>query len=212
MKVNTFYPTIQGEGAMTGVPMIVLRLQGCSVGCPWCDTKETWDADGGIELHPAEIAKRLARYREHPDTKGIEWILLTGGEPAEQDLSELIPVLHEKGWRVALETSGTAPLPANAGFDFVTVSPKMLMPGKKLVLATALLRADEIKHVVGSERDIDMLDTLLNSCSQSWPGTMPPVTLQPVSQSEKATRLCTRVCLERGWRLSVQVHKVIGLP
>ena len=83
------------------------------------------------------------------------------------------------------------------------------MPGGKKVLIEALAVADEIKHAVGRERDVEKLDELLTRV------TLKPnaqICLQPISQNEKATALCLETVIARGWRLSVQLHKYLGQP
>jgi 7-carboxy-7-deazaguanine synthase len=220
IRLNDLYPTIQGEGAMTGVPMVLIRLQGCGVGCPWCDTKETWvtaaqDRVGTIDealgtnsrwtdAEPVAIA-RAARTA----APALAWALVTGGEPAEQDLGPLVAALHVEGFRAALETSGTALGHVGAGFDWVCVSPKMGMPGGKPVLPDVVARADEIKMVVAKPADLEALELLLGQTDRS-PKRHQVISLQPVSQQPKATELCLKTCIERGWRLSIQLHKCLG--
>lgn len=215
-RVNDIYSCIQGEGVQTGVPMALLRLHGCGVGCPWCDTKETWhtdqqnradtlsDALGATPLWCELSGSEIAAYLRQTYSN-LSWVLLTGGEPAEQDLQALCYALHDAGFKVALESSGTALGLFNADIDWVCISPKVNMPGGKQILPAALQRADEVKHVVGKPKDIEVLEGLLQYVR---PKTV--ICLQPVSQSEKATQLCIRTVMERGWRLSVQMHKYIS--
>jgi 7-carboxy-7-deazaguanine synthase len=216
--LNDLYSCVQGEGCQTGLAMVIVRLQGCGVGCPFCDTKETWLRDPAHRV--ATIAAALGtnpRYT-HADADtiaahvaehcpGPRWVLVTGGEPAEQPLAPLVDAFQARGYRAALETSGTALGHVGAGFDWVCVSPKVGMPGGKDVLSRALEPADEIKMVVGRPADLDTLDQLLEL------GTLKPdvaICLQPVSQSEKATQLCLETVKRRGWRLSLQVHKLLA--
>lgn len=220
-QLNDIYTCVQGEGCQTGVAMVLLRLHGCPVGCPWCDTKETWVANPanqvatirearGANAHYTEVDERtIARHINtfHP---GPRWILLTGGEPAMQQLGPLVNELHEFGYKVAIETSGTARGVLGAGVDWVCVSPKIDMPGGLAVLPEVVAVADEVKMVVGKQADIDKLDQLLASAPTH--GRERQVCLQPVSQSEAATRLCIEVVQARGWRLSVQMHKYLRLP
>jgi 7-carboxy-7-deazaguanine synthase len=217
--VNDCYTCVQGEGVLTGVAMVLLRLHGCAVGCPWCDTKETWehtpeheqasitDALGSNPKYTLMSAAAIANHirQNHP---GPVWILLTGGEPAQYPLKPLIDALHSHGYKVALETSGTEVGHLDAGIDWVCVSPKIDMPGGKAVLPAAGSSADEIKHVVGRQGDIDALDVLLaaNRLKESV-----QLCLQPVSTSQKATALCLETVQTRGWRLSIQMHKYIGV-
>lgn len=223
--INNVYPSIQGEGCQTGVPMVILRLQGCAVGCPWCDTKETWKFDAHtLRVTPPEVfnedgtpshhwiilaASEMAAYIRRKYSN-LLWVLLTGGEPADQDLEALVNALHDAGFRVALETSGTATGFFSALPDWVCVSPKIEMPGGRAVLPEVMATADEIKYVIGKRDDLFKLDALLASCPTLKEGVQ--ICLQPVSQSAKATALCLETCMSRGWRLSIQTHKFISLP
>jgi 7-carboxy-7-deazaguanine synthase len=135
--------------------------------------------------------------------EGPKWILVTGGEPCLYNLQPLVNSLQERGYQVALETSGTEAI--RGDFDWICVSPKVGMPGGKVVLPEAIERADEIKMVVGRQDDITTLEGLLG-----WSNGA-EICLQPVSQSEKATQLCIDEVIKRGWRLSLQMHKYIGV-
>lgn len=220
LKLNDLYASIQGEGCLTGVPMVLVRLQGCGVGCPWCDTKQTWavaeanrratldevlgDSPLWCEVDPDTLASQMRRRFQ----AGPQWALVTGGEPAEQELFPLVRALHRYGYKAALETSGTALGHVGAGFDWVCVSPKLAMPGGKPLVRDAVLAAHEIKHVVGKPADIDTLDDLLTTLG---PALKAQVCLQPLSLAPKATDLCTAMAMQRGWRLSVQTHKLLDL-
>ena len=134
MRVLEIFDSLQGEGVWTGTPMTFVRLAGCNapalgLACVrWCDTPDSWDAVGGVELSVAEVAAQVRLPR----------VCLTGGEPLMQpvELAELIEVLHEQGRRVHLETNGTLPPALAAGGaeapdcrkgatpDWVAVSPK----------------------------------------------------------------------------------------
>lgn len=215
--INDIYPCIQGEGVQTGVPMVLVRFHGCPVACPFCDTKETWDIKPDMEeqaihdalgtnekfatLAPSELNKYITD--QYPTFK---WVLVTGGEPAQYRLAPMVAALHDGGRRVAIETSGTEIEHINAGFDWICVSPKLYMPGKRRVLPPAIATADEIKFVVGRERDLDILDQLLALTVQK---ATVQICLQPMSTDPKATALCIKTVQERGWRLSLQTHKFV---
>lgn len=217
IPVNNIYPCIQGEGCNTGLPMIMLRLQGCEVGCPFCDTKETWElrldnskdeiADIlGPNVHYTwQTEDNIVMYIQdnYPD---FTWILVSGGEPAQYDLTTLVSLLHDYGHKVAIETSGTEEVRGN--FDWVCVSPKIDMPGKKEVKVQPMLKADEVKMVIGKASDFEKLDILLREFMVK---TDCQICLQPISQSPKATQLCIEECQKRGYRLSIQLHKYLGV-
>ncbi|WP_407330470.1 7-carboxy-7-deazaguanine synthase QueE [Enterovibrio sp. 27052020O] len=217
-NVNEIFETIQGEGTFTGVPSVFVRLQGCPVGCPWCDTRQTWDTLPNDERDfGAVIAKTgdsptwasasseeiLAHLTKNYTAKHV---VITGGEPCIFDLFPLTTRLESAGYRCQIETSGTYAV--NASSDtWVTVSPKINMRGKLPVLTEALERANEIKHPVGTESDIEKLDALLTGIDLAGK----EVALQPISQKPRATALCIETCIRRNWRLSIQTHKYLDI-
>jgi 7-carboxy-7-deazaguanine synthase len=101
---ETFF-SIQGEGPTAGAPAVFIRLQGCSVGCAWCDTKYSWDPRGG---HPADVEALVGEALGHPCRR----VVITGGEPLESSLfAPLARALVERAFCVEVETSGTLPPP-----------------------------------------------------------------------------------------------------
>ena len=168
--INEMFQTLQGEGYFTGVPAIFIRLQGCPVGCAWCDTKHTWDKLSDREVSLFSV---LAKTKENDKwgAAGAEelltaivrqgWtarhVVITGGEPCIHDLTPLTELLEQNGYSCQIETSGTHEVRCSRD-TWVTVSPKVNMRGRYDVLSQALYRADEIKHPVGRTRDIEALD------------------------------------------------------
>lgn len=218
--INEMFQTLQGEGYFTGVPAIFIRLQGCPVGCAWCDTKHTWDKLADREVSLFSI---LAKTKESDkwgagsaeDLLAIigrqGWtarhVVITGGEPCIHDLTSLTDLLEKNGYSCQIETSGTHEVLCTHT-TWVTVSPKVNMRGGYDVLSQALERADEIKHPVGRVRDIEALDELLATLTDEKQRV---IALQPISQKEDATRLCIETCIARNWRLSMQTHKYLNI-
>ncbi|MEZ8100913.1 7-carboxy-7-deazaguanine synthase QueE [Vibrio bivalvicida] len=214
------FETIQGEGVFTGVPSVFVRLQECPVGCAWCDTKQTWDATPQDERSLDEV---LAKTEDSPTWCSVtaedivneyknqgytaKHIVITGGEPCIYDLTLLTQAFENNGCKCQIETSGTSEV-CVTDTTWVTVSPKVAMKGKLPVLDSALLRANEIKHPVATQKDIDQLDELLNRAGVSEETT---IALQPISQKPRATQLCIDVCVARNWRLSIQTHKYLSI-
>lgn len=218
--INEMFQTLQGEGYFTGVPAIFIRLQGCPVGCSWCDTKHTWEKDANREVDlqrilvktqesaawgSASAAQLLAVVRQQGYT--ARHIVITGGEPCIYDLAPLTTLFEQHGFSCQIETSGTHTILCSQS-TWVTVSPKVNMRGGLKVLPTALARADEIKHPVGRQRDIEALDALLAMLHDDKQRV---IALQPISQKEEATRLCIETCIARNWRLSMQTHKYLDI-
>lgn len=196
-QVNAIYPAIQGEGWWTGMPCTIIRLQGCNLNCPFCDTPQALNRKEGETLALDVLYKKVEAVHQNRNI-----VLLTGGEPALQRLDLLVPPLTRLG-PVHLETNGTIPLPDRAYFSWVTVSPK---PDTTLD-ATALGRADEIKWLVDTEADVAALCSWLEG--KNWVD-FKRISLQPLSCDPKATEVAYNACLEHGFRLSLQTHKLIG--
>ncbi|WP_290654690.1 7-carboxy-7-deazaguanine synthase QueE [Idiomarina sp.] len=219
-RINEIFETLQGEGTFTGVPSIFIRLQGCPVGCPWCDTQHTWETRAEDEVSVATMMAKtdatsqwaamsasdiLAEIRKQGYQ--AKHVVITGGEPAMFDLLPLANALEAQGLQLQIETSGTFELKVTEG-TWVTVSPKLDMPGGYLVRADAMARANEIKHPIAMQKHIDALDALLahNPVREDV-----QICLQPISQRPRATELAMQTCIARNWRLSVQLHKYLNI-
>jgi len=218
-KINELFETIQGEGAFTGQPSIFLRLQGCPVACAWCDTKHTWDINLEEQVTSSDMLNKVAESNHWANVtiddivtifkeKGFKakHIVITGGEPCMVDLTPLCTELEQQGYSCQIETSGTFEVKTTDNC-WVTVSPKVNMKGGYEILTSALTRADEIKHPVATEQHIDDLKHLLEHHKVDDK----PIYLQPISQKKRATELAIQACIDNNWRLSVQVHKYIGI-
>ena len=214
------FETIQGEGVFTGVPAVFVRLQVCPVGCSWCDTKQTWEA---LEKDQTTLGDIMLKTQDSPtwspiDAEGIvqeyirqgytaNHIVITGGEPCIYDLVPLTEAFEKIGCKCQIETSGTSEVKATPN-TWVTLSPKIAMKGKLPVLVSALVRANEIKHPVGTQKDIDQLDELMAKAELAEETV---IALQPISQKPRATQLCIDTCVKRNWRLSIQTHKYLSI-
>lgn len=218
--INEMFQTLQGEGFYTGVPAIFIRLQGCPVGCSWCDTKHTWDKLANRETSLGDILVKTVESDAWGNADAAAlidtirqqgWtarhVVITGGEPSIYDLTPLTTALEAAGFSCQIETSGTHEVHCSAS-TWVTVSPKVNMRGGYDVLAQALKRADEIKHPVARQRDIDALDALLATLNDDVARI---IALQPISQKDDATKLCIDTCIARNWRLSMQTHKYLNI-
>lgn len=218
--VNEIFSSLQGEASWSGTPSVFLRLQGCPVGCGWCDTKHTWTAEAKnvipviTMVAKDEDAPTYSIMNEHNILDTLKdfdgWhVVITGGEPCIYDLRPLTNLLIESGYSAQIETSGTYDIQCHPD-TFITVSPKIDMPGGLDVLKESLISADEIKLPVGKKSDVDKLLALLEEYSIDL-DTMQNVWLQPLSQSEKATDICIQIANDFGWRVSIQIHKFLGL-
>lgn len=192
--VETFH-SLQGEGLHSGRSAFFLRLAGCDVGCPWCDTKHSWDADRHPSLPLAELADRVEQAR----AEGAAFVVITGGEPLQHSLGPLCAALAPLA-PLHLETSGVDPL--SGRFDWITLSPKRHRPPRPELLAVC----NELKVVVHGEPDL----AFARAMAAGAPGAQ--LLLQPGWDSAAGQELAVAfVKRHPAWRLSLQSHKLLGL-
>ena len=206
--VKECFLTLQGEGVQAGSRAVFLRFAGCnlwsgreqdraSAQCNFCDTDFVGtDGEGGGKFASAD---ELAAHVESLWGTGSEQrlVVITGGEPMLQLDDELVDALHSRGFRVAVETNGT--LPAVGGLDWICVSPKA---GTQVVQR----EGDELK-LVWPQAGIDPAQL------ESW--AFDHFLVQPMDCDEPDAAMDAAIALamERPkWRLTLQAHKVIGLP
>ena len=184
-RINEIFYSLQGEGAYTGTPVVFVRFSGCNRHCHFCDT----EFEEFTPLSATEVVEEAERYPSRT-------VVLTGGEPMLQVDDELIEALHESGFRIHIETNGT--LPVNEGIDWVTCSPKDDNP----VIQPE--RVNEVKIVyVGQDAK------RLEGIREKFPFT-DLFYLQPCS-GRNIDETVVRVLSLKGWRLSLQTHKLINI-
>ncbi len=196
-----FGPTIQGEGAHAGRACVFLRFAVCNLSCSWCDTD--FRPEGARRLTAAAVTAELLAL----DRGGSRLVIVTGGEPTLQWDAELAAALAAAGFTVHMESNGIRP-PA-APVDWLTVSPKPQFHPPNLSLAEGLAPS-ECKLVVDDTID----DARLEDCERRYPACG-HFFLQPCMDDRYPEHLArTLAFIERRprWRLSLQIHKVVGVP
>lgn len=206
--VKECFLTLQGEGVQAGSRAVFLRFAGCNLWsgreqdrataqCTFCDTDFVGtDGEGGGKFaNAASLADHVERiWGAGPEQR---LVVITGGEPMLQLDESLVGELHARGFRVAVETNGT--LPATAGLDWICVSPKA---GADVVQR----RGDELK-LVWPQPGVDPAEL------EGW--SFDHFLVQPMDcdRREEAVEAAIRLAMERPkWRLSLQTHKLLGLP
>ena len=191
--VETFH-SIQGEGVWTGTNAFFIRLGGCDVGCPWCDTKHSWNA----RRYPQRLTADLIA-----EAKAVNpaIVVITGGEPLMHDLSSLSNGLRAEGLRVHLETSGAPPFSGN--FDWVTFSPKRFKPPHESIYS----RVSELKVVVSGQADLSWAEDQVTKIP-----TDAVRLLQPEWGTLDSYSLIFEYVLSHPeWRISLQTHKFTNI-
>jgi 7-carboxy-7-deazaguanine synthase (Cx14CxxC type) len=206
-SVKEIFYTLQGEGANAGRAAVFCRFAGCnlwsgraqdraSAECNFCDTDfvGTDGARGGKYASATDLADACIEARGF---HGPGLVVLTGGEPMLQVDAALIAALHDKGFEIAIESNGTLPIPRS--IDWICVSPKA---GTTL----AQTHGDELK-LVFPQPGLD-------------PGSVTSLAfthrfLQPMDGPDRAAATAAAVAYCKAhpqWRLSLQTHKLIGIP
>ncbi|MEB3271174.1 MAG: 7-carboxy-7-deazaguanine synthase QueE [Synechococcus sp.] len=204
--VETFH-SLQGEGLHAGRSAFFLRLAGCDVGCPWCDTRHSWDR----QAHASRSLEQLAREVVAAAAAGAAFAVISGGEPLEHDLGPLCEVLTATtaGLPLHLETSGADPLPLSGRFAWITLSPKRHRPPSAALLAAC----DELKVVVHEAADLTFAEAMATQALAQRSGAAgPALLLQPGWNCRRGQELAVAfVRAHPAWRLSLQSHKWLGV-
>lgn len=213
-RVKEAFYTLQGEGARAGRAAVFCRFSKCNLWngrekdraravCSFCDTDfvGTDGQNGGRFETAGELARHISSL--WPDAPGHPYVVCTGGEPLLQLDKALIDALHREGFEVGVETNGT--LPAPEGIDWLCVSPKADAPvvieacdELKLVYPQALAMPERFAHIRADHY-------FLSPMASPSAADDDPVRL---SNTRKATDYCLA---NPRWRLTLQMHKIIGI-
>lgn len=231
LLVNDLFYTIQGEGPDAGRPAIFLRLSKCNLRCYFCDT----EFESGVQRPIEWLRNALRGMRE---STGCDLLVITGGEPLLQNIIPLIEWCNsELNMSVSIETAGTVWLPGldrlfacdrSISGNLIVCSPKT--PSLNMQLSPLI---GALKYII-AEGEVDVITGIPNRSTQ-MPGkevqlflpTDAPfaeVYLQAQDPGDKKTSagkkmqhemnqaLTTELCMKFGYRQSVQIHKILGLP
>ena len=209
LRIKEIFWSFQGEGLRLGFPSIFLRLAGCEVRCPYCDSKESWGTDP-CTFTTVTVPEILAAVNEYSGKYPGSQVVVTGGEPLEQDLTALVAALKKKDYFLSIETNGLHD--QDLAIDWWTVSPKDMsgyfihpgLPGK----------IKEIKLIVNEHLTLEVI----RGIRQRVAGVpIVPIFLQPeggnpdrYAQSFELFRRCLEQGIE-GIRAGVQLHTVYGV-
>ncbi len=221
LPIVEYFHSIQGEGAHVGTSAFFIRLASCKVGCPWCDTKESWSPTS----YPLETVEKLSLQVLKAASQGAAFVVLTGGEPLHHNLNPLCNAIRKitsiqnsQVMPIHIETSGVDKITGQP--NWITLSPKRHAPPRTEVLG----RCHELKVVVHEKDDlifaeemakqaIHLKENLFRSAIKSTkPLEKPLLFVQPGWGHTKAQDLALEyVKRNPQWRLSMQTHKWLGV-
>ncbi|MGH9560245.1 MAG: 7-carboxy-7-deazaguanine synthase [Terracidiphilus sp.] len=209
-SVKEIFYTLQGEGAQTGRAAVFCRFTGCNLWsgreadrgsaiCQFCDTDfADTNGPGGGKFSTADaLAVAVEEKWQDSANSGKRFVVCTGGEPLLQLDAPLIATLHARGFEIAVETNGTIAAPA--GLDWICVSPKA---------------GAELKQRAGDELKLVFPQAGVDP-AQFEPLIFSHFFLQPMDGPERNanTQAALQYCLDHPrWRLSLQTHKLLGIP
>ncbi len=194
LPIVEMFHSIQGEGAWVGTNAFFIRLGGCDVGCPWCDTKQSWNP----KRHPQQTIGELVAAAKAANP---QIVVITGGEPLMHDLTLLTRQLKAADLQVHLETSGAPPF--SGSFDWVTFSPKRFKPPHPSIYP----QASELKVVVANEADLEWAEQQADQLSSTVDKR-----LQPEWETSGSQQIVFNYILKHPeWRVSLQTHKFLGV-
>lgn len=201
LEIQEIFATFQGEGPYTGWPSVFVRLGGCNLACHFCDTEFEDFSTMSISSIREEV-KRLQ--------KG-ELVVITGGEPFRQPIEKLCAAFIEDGYKVQIETNGTLYRTIDERVDIIC-SPKNTGSGYHKVRADLLPRITAFKFLVSAT------DPRYNHVADVGQKLIPiPVYVQPMDEydpekNKQNNTYALQIASENGYRISLQLHKIMGIP
>jgi len=204
MRVSEIFRSLQGEGPSTGAPASFVRLQGCTIGCKWCDTRYTWDASRGREVPLPSLLDELESLGPR------DLLVITGGEPLQVlGFEELLDSACGNWPRVEVETSGVGGPPMSRPNLFWNWSPKL--PGVTPLWEETWAHSRQwmaeprsIAKIVVGEGDDAEAARLARSLPRDRVWLMPEG-VTPEALKKRALALA-ELCKREGWRMSPRLQ------
>lgn len=204
LEVQEIFPTVQGEGEFVGVPSIFIRLGGCNLACKFCDT----EFENFKPMNIKEIVSELAKINNN---KKYKLVTLTGGEPMRQPIEMLCDKLIDLSFIPQIETNGTLFRNINPKCKIV-VSPKPTIRGYSVLSDQLLKRANSIKFLISDEYTQYNNVPDIGQYRYNTPVFVQPIDEYDSIKNQKNIDLAIKIASENNFRLSVQMHKLIGIP
>jgi len=208
LDIQEIFPTLQGEGPFVGQGAVFIRLGGCNLKCNFCDTE--FDSFKNSSL--SEILQKVVEFSKNSKQKIVrKLVVITGGEPMRQPIEKLCKELILLNFLVQIETNGTIfrELPHQVK---IICSPKISNHKYHVLRPDILAKIEALKFII-SANDKDYFD--IGEVGQSSREEV-SIYIQPMDEydekkNQKNLQRCLNLCMENGYFLSLQTHKIVGL-
>jgi 7-carboxy-7-deazaguanine synthase len=219
LLVNDIFYTIQGEGPDAGRPAVFIRLAKCNLRCHFCDT----EFETGKPQTYHQVARMVQTMTEH---NGCRLVVITGGEPFLQNIRLLVDVLNKNGVDVSVETAGTVFTRDHEEIFMRSCNKIICSPKTPVINTTIAPLVHSFKYIV-RVGDVDEKDGLPIASTQLQGELariyrpqkkvgrviyVQPMDEQDPIRNKANAELAAQVCLRHGYRLSLQMHKLVGVP
>ncbi len=220
--VSELFTSVQGEGQLTGVPSVFIRLSGCNLRCSWCDTPyASWNPEGTHHTVD-DVVNQVVH-------TGVRHVVLTGGEPMMH--KGAVPLTHrlaDAGFHITVETAGTVLAPLH--IDLASISPKLADSDptapptwatrhaerrhRPEVVARLIEGSDhQLKFVVGHDSDIAAIDAFVADVTTHLEhANLRPDSVQLMPRGRDIATIDANLmrilplAMERGWRVTDRLH------
>jgi organic radical activating enzyme len=202
VQVVEIFPTLQGEGPFAGHPAVFVRLGGCNLACDFCDTEFE-------SFHAMPMETVLETVMRH--APNIDLVVITGGEPLRQEIGPLCAALLANGLRVQIETNGTLwrDLPPDV---HLVCSPKVTNGAYHPIRPEVLERAAALKFIISTTRPHYGAVGEVGQSIRPLPVYVQPMDEGDAQKNHANARYAASLAQTHGYRLSLQTHKILGIP
>lgn len=207
LAVKEIFPTLQGEGPFAGIPSVFIRLGGCNLACDFCDTEFENFTTTSLFKILSEVDS-LSRNTQKKRVRKL--VVLTGGEPFRQNIVPLCDAMIESGFAVQIETNGTLWRDIHPDVN-VVCSPKNTGQGYQPLRGDVLERLNAVKFIVSRYNPLYGDVGEVGQTEYKIPVYVQPMDEGDTKRTRENTAYALQLANERGYRLSLQTHKILGI-
>lgn len=204
LQIQEIFPTLQGEGPYAGHPAIFIRLGGCNLACDFCDTEFE-------SFSPVALEEVVCQVQAHA-TAGQSLVVITGGEPLRQNIAPLCAALIDKDFTVQIETNGTLWRDLPDAVEVVCSPKNPSGTGYAPLRPDVLARAQALKFIISSTLAGYMQVGDVGQSAHAIPVYVQPMDEYDAGKNAANQAYAAKLAQRHGYRLSLQLHKIIGVP